>query len=68
MPAYAMVVVVEAANPSAMDALRETLIPDADAVLFVGEPWEVHAVAPDVAEQEPPEFDSLTCFDQHPDR
>lgn len=62
MPAYAMVVVVEAPNPAAMDALRETLIPDADAVLFVGEPWEVQRESANFDG----DFDTLGTIRQHP--
>lgn len=62
MPAYAMVVVVEAPDPG--EAQRRQGAPGKQAsVLFVGEPWKVGPLSVD-----PDEFDTMYCIEQHPER
>lgn len=65
MPAFAMIVVVQADDVESA-TLDETL---ADRWLFVGDPWEVEpTVGGDVSMRvtsTEPEFDTETCIRQH---
>lgn len=61
--AYAMVVVTDAPDAASAHARLERLSGDDDAILFIGEPWRVEPTEPDGVS-----FDSLACFDQHPER
>jgi 3-dehydroquinate synthase class II len=59
----AVVVVVEGSQE---EELRLALSPQA--VLFVGESWEVVPIRAEFQEPEGQEFDTLNCLDQHPER
>ena len=78
MPYYAITVVVEAPDEtSAYDFATQGAMQAEGKTLFVGEPWKVQPINeyPDhEIEGGPPgpvfepEFGSLECFDQHPER
>lgn len=68
VPYYAIVVVIEAEDAAMANAAADPTHPEVCEIVFCGEPWEVRAVAPDVAERDEPEFDTLSCVDQHPER
>lgn len=71
MALYAIVLVIEAEDED--DVLRTLRLDEdlgsrevlEDRWRFVGEPWRVHAMVPG---HDDPEFDTLTCLDQHPGR